>query len=67
MDVLGLSCVTNLAAGLSPTHLSHEEVYEAGKKVEQQLARLLERLLPRLTGRVTTHVATMDGINEDRL
>jgi len=52
MDVLGLSCV---------------EVYEAGKKVEQQLARLLERLLPRLTGRVTTHVATMDGINEDRL
>jgi len=48
IKVLGISCVTNLAAGLGATPLSHEEVFEAGRKVEHQLARLLERLMPRL-------------------
>jgi purine-nucleoside phosphorylase len=46
IEVLGISCVTNLAAGLSATQLSHEEVFEAGRKVEQRLARLLARLVP---------------------
>lgn len=44
IEVLGISCVTNLAAGLSPTPLSHAEVFEAGKQVERKLADLLERL-----------------------
>jgi purine-nucleoside phosphorylase len=44
IEVLGLSCVTNLAAGLSATHLSHAEVFEAGKQVERKLAELLERV-----------------------
>lgn len=48
LDVLGISCITNLAAGLGATPLSHEEVFEAGRKIERQLARLLERLVPRL-------------------
>jgi purine-nucleoside phosphorylase len=46
LRVLGISCVTNLAAGISATQLSHEEVFEAGSKVQHQLARLLERLAP---------------------
>jgi purine-nucleoside phosphorylase len=46
IEVLGLSCVTNLAAGLSKTQLSHAEVFESGRLVEEQLARLLERLAP---------------------
>ena len=46
IEVLGLSCVTNLAAGLSTTHLSHEEVFASGKLVEERLARLLMRLAP---------------------
>jgi purine-nucleoside phosphorylase len=46
IEVLGISCVTNLAAGLSTTHLSHQEVFEAGRQVEQRLARFLERLIP---------------------
>jgi purine-nucleoside phosphorylase len=45
IEVLGISCVTNLAAGLSPTPLSHTEVFEAGKQVERKLANLLERLV----------------------
>jgi purine-nucleoside phosphorylase len=46
IEVLGLSCVTNLAAGLSQTQLSHEEVFASGKLVEERLARLLKRLTP---------------------
>jgi purine-nucleoside phosphorylase len=48
LEVLGISCVTNLAAGLSATPLSHEEVFETGRKVEARLAALLTRLAPRI-------------------
>ena len=44
--VLGISCVTNLAAGISATQLSHQEVFETGSRVQHQLARLLARLAP---------------------
>jgi purine-nucleoside phosphorylase len=46
IEVLGISCVTNLAAGLGATQLSHAEVFEAGRGVEHSLARLFKRLLP---------------------
>src|SRR5271165_2200575 len=48
IEVLGISCVTNLAAGLGATPLSHEEVFEAGRQVEHGLASLFRRLLPRI-------------------
>jgi purine-nucleoside phosphorylase len=48
IEVMGLSCVTNLAAGLSATQLSHEEVFETGRQVEQRLAGLLTKLVPRI-------------------
>jgi purine-nucleoside phosphorylase len=48
IQVLGISCVTNLAAGLSATQLSHEEVNETGRKVERRLAGLLTRLTPKI-------------------
>lgn len=44
IEVLGISCVTNLAAGLNHAPLSHTEVFETGKQVERKLAELLERL-----------------------
>jgi purine-nucleoside phosphorylase len=44
--VLGISCVTNLAAGISATQLSHQEVFETGSRVQHQLARLLTRVVP---------------------
>jgi purine-nucleoside phosphorylase len=46
LEVLGLSCVTNLAAGLGATELNHEEVLAAGRQVEERLAGLLKRLTP---------------------
>jgi purine-nucleoside phosphorylase len=48
IEVLGISCVTNLAAGLGATQLSHEEVSETGRQVEQRLAGLLKRLAPKI-------------------
>jgi purine-nucleoside phosphorylase len=49
--VLGISCVTNLAAGLGATLLSHEEVNETGRQVNQRLANLLTRLAPKIAAR----------------
>lgn len=48
MRVLGISTLTNLAAGISPTPLSHQEVLEAGRAVAQDLERLVRGILPRL-------------------
>ncbi len=52
MEVLGISCVTNLAAGLSSRHLRHEEVYETGRQVENRLAGLLKRLAPKMAAQM---------------
>jgi len=49
IQVLGISCVTNLAAGIGATHLSHQEVFEAGSRVQHRLASLFARLLPQLS------------------
>jgi purine-nucleoside phosphorylase len=54
LEVLGISCVTNLAAGLGAAQLSHEEVFEAGRQVEHRLARLLERLVPSIAAHLET-------------
>jgi purine-nucleoside phosphorylase len=47
LRVLAISCVTNLAAGLGPAALSHEEVMEVGAAVRDRLASLVKALLPR--------------------
>jgi purine-nucleoside phosphorylase len=52
IEVLGISCVTNLAAGLGATPLSHLEVQETGRMVEQRLAGLLKRLAPRIAAKL---------------
>lgn len=51
MDVLGISCVTNLAAGLSGAKLNHEDVLETGRRFSGTLIKLLTALLPRLRDR----------------
>jgi purine-nucleoside phosphorylase len=48
MKVLGISCVSNLAAGLSPHQLTAEEVFETGKMVQGQMAELMKRLAGRI-------------------
>jgi purine-nucleoside phosphorylase len=50
IEVLGISCVTNLAAGIHKEPLSHEEVMATGRAVEKQLAGLLRLVVPMMAG-----------------
>lgn len=45
MKVLGLSTITNPAAGLSPVPLSHEEVLEVGARVREDLEQLVRGIM----------------------
>ena len=48
LEVLGMSLVTNLAAGISAEALSHEEVLEAGRAAGPRISRLLADIVARL-------------------
>lgn len=48
MEVLGISLVTNLAAGVGDAPLDHEEVLAAGRTAAGRMGDLLRRLVPRL-------------------
>jgi purine-nucleoside phosphorylase len=46
--VLGISLVTNMAAGVSGEAIHHEEVMEVGRRVERQFTGLLTALVPQI-------------------
>jgi purine-nucleoside phosphorylase len=48
MDVLGISCITNMAAGVLPQPLDHAEVMETAAKVRGQFIALLEKIVGQL-------------------
>jgi purine-nucleoside phosphorylase len=48
LEVLGISLVTNMAAGVSGKAIHHEEVMDIGKRVEAQFTSLLKSLIPQL-------------------
>ena len=48
IEVLGISCVTNMAAGILDQAIHHQEVMETGARVQAQLTNLLTKLLPAL-------------------
>jgi purine-nucleoside phosphorylase len=50
MNVMAISCVTNMAAGIIDQALVHEEVLEAGRRVMGQFIALLRAVLPRIAG-----------------
>lgn len=45
MKVLGISCITNMAAGVLDQTLNHEEVMETGRKVEEKFAALVTEIV----------------------
>jgi len=51
IEVLGISCVTNMAAGIQTEPLNHEEVLETGRRVERRLTRILLRTVPTIVRR----------------
>ena len=48
MEVLGISCITNMAAGVLPQPLDHAEVMETARRVRGQFIGLLEGIIDRL-------------------
>lgn len=49
MRILGISCITNMAAGILDQPLTHEEVMETGKKVEQKFSALVSEIVANWT------------------
>jgi purine-nucleoside phosphorylase len=45
MEILGMSLITNLAAGIQKTPLSHHEVIEAGREAEPVISALLAKIV----------------------
>ncbi len=48
MEVLGISCITNMAAGVLPQPLVHDEVMETARRVRGSFIALLEGIIERL-------------------
>ena len=48
LEVLGISLVTNMAAGVLDQPLNHEEVMETGRRTEKQFTSLLTALIPQI-------------------
>jgi purine-nucleoside phosphorylase len=47
--VLGISCVTNMAAGITGKSLTAEEVFETGNRVKHQFISLLRAIIPKIS------------------
>ncbi len=45
IKVLGISCVTNMAAGITENPINHEEVIETGQRVRETFTQLLRRVI----------------------
>ncbi|HYE66010.1 MAG TPA: purine-nucleoside phosphorylase [Pyrinomonadaceae bacterium] len=48
MKVLGISCITNMAAGVIDQPINHDEVIETGARVHETFKELLRRIIPKL-------------------
>jgi purine-nucleoside phosphorylase len=50
--VLGISCITNMAAGILPQKLTHQEVIDTTERVKEQFISLLSGIIPALARRL---------------
>ena len=48
MQVIGISCITNLAAGVSDRPVDHSQVMATGERVRESFTELLRRVIPRI-------------------
>jgi purine-nucleoside phosphorylase len=51
LEVLGISCITNMAAGISDEPINHEEVMKTGNRVRETFAELLRRVITAINNR----------------
>jgi purine-nucleoside phosphorylase len=52
MEVLGISCITNMAAGISDEPIDHAEVMATGDRVRGTFTQLLQKVVSAINGRV---------------
>ncbi|HEU0253369.1 MAG TPA: purine-nucleoside phosphorylase [Pyrinomonadaceae bacterium] len=52
IEVLGISCITNMAAGISDEPINHEEVMATGNRVRETFTELLRRVIAGISRRV---------------
>jgi len=50
VECLGISCITNMAAGVLKQKINHEEVMQVGERVKGDFIRLLRAIIPPLAG-----------------
>ncbi|MFX0137340.1 MAG: purine-nucleoside phosphorylase [Candidatus Hodarchaeota archaeon] len=50
MRVLGISCITNMATGITDKKLSHEEVTETANRIKDKFVLLMKEILKQLSG-----------------
>lgn len=48
MQVLGISCITNMAAGVLDKPINHEEVMEMGRRVRGQFTALIASVIGKM-------------------
>ena len=48
LEVLAISCVTNMAAGITGEKITHQEVLQTGERVREKLVALLRGVLPKI-------------------
>jgi len=61
--VLGISCVTNMAAGILDQPISHAEVMETGDRVKAQFVALLRTVIPRIAEDLEKAPATRGALS----
>jgi purine-nucleoside phosphorylase len=52
IEVLGISCITNMAAGISDEPINHEEVMATGDRVRETFTQLLRQVVGRVSARL---------------
>jgi purine-nucleoside phosphorylase len=52
LEVLGISCITNMAAGLSDEPINHDDVMATGDRVRETFTQLLRKVVGRINVRV---------------
>ena len=52
LEVLGISCITNMAAGISDEPINHDDVMATGDRVRETFTQLLRKVVGRISSRV---------------
>ncbi len=64
IGVLGISCVTNMAAGILDQPITAEEVLETGERVKSQFVALLNAVISRIASKLAAPAASERSVGD---